>query len=586
MLDKIDRYYHTLKYLKKSQLKYLVKNRLEREKKAVVDGKAPDCGYLPLWTPKLDENPEYHKRFCADGISEYKERLCLKEILGGKVTLLHESGMSGGKNWADPSKSHLWNFNLHYLEFLIPLAAAYQEGKDVRYYECFRKYCCRWIEDNREGTGDGWHPYTISLRLTNLWICLDGFGEIVRKDSEFFTELNNSMYAQYLHLQKKLELHLLGNHYFENLKAVVLGALYFKEPGICNVYKLKLQKEMEEQILPDGVHYERSLMYHKIVLEDLMRVAKAVRLADQIWYGEILAVLQKMADAMYSLEAGMGHTPLFNDAGDNVARPMYSLLAALWEEFQIMPEYKQAFRQAGYYCLREQGLKILLDAGEIAPSYMPGHGHCDALSFELSCEGHPVFVNSGTGQYQGGLRSYFRSTAAHNTVVVDGEEQSECWGEHRVARRIRNVSGDCKESWVEGSFTTWTGKRLERRISIAESVLPKENCLKPSRGIVLRVCDKVNGYARAYFHLAPEYEYEQLDRKVLVREKCLPDAFEKEGTKRLVCEIEAMQDDQVIIHREGTICSYAPEFGQIQQAEVLEISWAADGKEHNIQMKF
>ena len=145
------------------------------------------------------------------------------------------------------------------------------------------------------------------------------------------------MYAQYLHLQKKLELHLLGNHYLENLKAVMLGALYFKEPGIYAEYKSRLQEELKEQILPDGVHYERSIMYHKIVLEDVMRAAKGVKDADQLFYQELSALLQPMTDAMYSLEEGMGHTPLFNDSGDNVARSMLSLLAALREEFSIAP---------------------------------------------------------------------------------------------------------------------------------------------------------------------------------------------------------------------------------------------------------
>ena len=92
------------------------------------------------------------------------------------------------------------------------------------------------------------------------------------------------MYAQYLHLQKKLELHLLGNHYLENLKAVMLGALYFKEPGVYDDYKSRLLEELEEQILPDGMHYERSPMYHKIVLEDLMRAARGVEKADRLFY--------------------------------------------------------------------------------------------------------------------------------------------------------------------------------------------------------------------------------------------------------------------------------------------------------------
>ena len=105
---------------------------------------------------------------------------------------------------------------------------------------------------------------------------MDGFGEILRKDKEFLQKLNNSMYAQYRHLQKRMERHLLGNHYFENLKTVLLGALYFQEPKIYQRMKRRFAEEIKEQILPDGVHYERSMMYHKIILEDLMRVEKAL----------------------------------------------------------------------------------------------------------------------------------------------------------------------------------------------------------------------------------------------------------------------------------------------------------------------
>ena len=131
---------------------------------------------LLLWVDRLEQD------------SEYLERFSLEEILKGKVTLLNESGSPGGKNWNHADKSHLWNFNLHYLEFLIPLAGAYRREQDVRYYRCFRRYCKSWMRDNQEGTGDGWHPYTISLRLTNLWICLDGFGKVVQMDMEFLQE--------------------------------------------------------------------------------------------------------------------------------------------------------------------------------------------------------------------------------------------------------------------------------------------------------------------------------------------------------------------------------------------------------------
>ncbi len=558
MWKKIENYYWTLKYLKKSQLFYLMKNRLERGKKAVTEAQAPQTRPLSLWMQGLDEAPEYLRRFRVE------------EILKGKVTLLYESGRAEGENWEHADRSHLWNFNLHYLEYLVSLAAAYRREGDLAYYECFRKFCMRWIQDNREGTGDGWHPYTISLRLTNLWICVDGFGEILQKDTEFLQKLNNSMYAQYRHLQKRMERHLLGNHYLENLKTVLLGARYFQEPKVYHRVKKRFAEEIKEQILPDGVHYERSMMYHKIVLEDLMRVEKALEGRSEPPQGSgetvhpsgLVKIIQRMADAAYSLEEGMGHTLLFNDAGDNVARPLTSILDALYEEFHIRPRYRQAFARSGYYILQKEDLKLVFDAGEIAPACMPGHAHCDGLSFELSWKGGPLFVNSGTGQYQGPLRTYFRSTAAHNTVVIEGEEQSVCWGEHRVGKRMKMISASHKEHWAEGSLMTAAGRLQVRRLELEEN------------SVVIR--DYVNGPVAGYLHLAPGYEYIPQKDCVLVQDR--------KGQK--IGKIHVMPEDTVRVHKEGTICSFAPEFGKTEQASVLEILWDGDGTEHETRIEF
>lgn len=558
MWKKIENYYWTLKYLKKSQLFYLMKNRLELGKRAVTEVQAPQTRPLPLWIQGLDEALEYLKRFHVG------------EILEGKVTLLYESGRPTGENWEHPDRSHLWNFNLHYLEFLIPLAAAYRREKDIRYYECFKDYCIRWMEDNRGGTGDGWHPYTISVRLTNLWICMDGFGDAVQKDPEFLQTLNNSMYAQYLHLQKRMERHLLGNHYLENLKAVLLGAGYFQEPKVYHRVKKRFAEELKEQILPDGVHYERSLMYHKIILEDLMRVERMLQSLNgrsqdsekNSHLSGLKRVMQRMADAAYSLEERMGHTPLFNDAGDNVAKPLVSILEALEEEFCIRPKPRQAFPRSGYYILQNEELKILFDSGEIAPAYMPGHAHCDGLGFELSWKGRPLFVNSGTGQYQGPLRAYFRSTAAHNTVVVDGEEQSQCWGEHRVGKRISDVSATCGEGWVEGSLMTCTQKKHTRRLKLEE------------RTMIIR--DQVKGRAAGYLHLVRDYDYVWQKDCILVQDR----------TGKDVCRIYVMPEDTIHVYKEGIFCSYAPEFGMTEQISVLEILWNGNGTEHETRIQF
>lgn len=102
-------------------------------------------------------------------------------------------------------------------------------------------------------------------------------------------------------------------------------------------------------------------------------------------------------------------------------------------------------RESGYAVLRpaptgSQPLRpnktqtyLLFDAGDLGPHHCPGHGHADALSFELWSYGQPLLVDPGTYQYvEGKWRDYFRSTAAHNTLTVDGQDQSEFGGPFRV----------------------------------------------------------------------------------------------------------------------------------------------------------
>ena len=142
-------------------------------KKSINLEKCANIGKIKIFIPELDCEQTYLHRFQ------------IEKLLHNQVELLHETYRIG-RDWNISEASHLWNYNLHYLEFLIPLAAAYKEEADARYYRCFRRYCRRWIQDNEDGSKDGWHPYTISLRLTNLWICLSGFGEIVQMDMEKF----------------------------------------------------------------------------------------------------------------------------------------------------------------------------------------------------------------------------------------------------------------------------------------------------------------------------------------------------------------------------------------------------------------
>jgi uncharacterized heparinase superfamily protein len=146
-----------------------------------------------------------------------------------------------------------------------------------------------------------------------------------------------------------------------------------------------------------------------------------------------------------------GEIPLFNDSALHAARPPAELLAMAETQDDNVVESESPvtlFPATGYGVMRsrESRSALIFDCGPLGPDYQPGHGHCDALSYELSLHGQRVVVDTGVSTYEPGPeRSYERSTAAHNTVRIDDEEQSEIWGSFRVGRRPRvaQLRGDC-----------------------------------------------------------------------------------------------------------------------------------------------
>jgi uncharacterized heparinase superfamily protein len=128
-----------------------------------------------------------------------------------------------------------------------------------------------------------------------------------------------------------------------------------------------------------------------------------------------------------------GQISLFNDSAFYIYNDPGDLLGP-----EPPPESGPwVLQDAGYYGYRgEDGSYIICDAGPIGPDYIPGHGHGDIFSFELSLKGQRVIVDSGIFDYvPGEMRQYCRSTRAHNTVEVDGQDQCEFWDTFRVARR-------------------------------------------------------------------------------------------------------------------------------------------------------
>lgn len=547
--DRAHLYWNTIRYLKPVQIKHQIKNRVFRGMKgrtrdSVRDLDAPEAQEIRILIPEVD---------CESG---YLQRFDIQKLLEGHVTLLHEEHPVRDV-WNISEASHLWNYNLHYLEFLIPLASRYRDTADDKYFDGWTRWVTSWLE---QPAADSYEPYTISMRIPNILISMELLGEKLQ-DNDLRNKILTSVYRQYRYLLHARELALLANHYFENLKAIVISALLFDESDIYHKYFDLFLKELDEQILPDGLHFELSPMYHRIILEGVLRVYTVLNSCRHKGDAEKLApVIRAMASAMDELERGFDRIPLFNDSGDNVAKGKEALLKAAQEICVYEEQASGDFECAGYYKLYQDNVTILFDCGNIGPSYMGGHAHCDCLSFELCVDGKELFTNSGTGQYQGELRTFFRSTAAHNTVMLDDREQSQLWGEHRAGKRIRNCKGCRIERGVIGQFVGFQGDLFRRKLQWEQ-----ENRLVITD--IFKAHDGRKHIARQFLHLAPGYRYEYLEGRMLV----------KKGD-RTVAVVSISSDSDYKVHTDGLITNYAEDFGRYDHKQVLEIRTRFEGK--------
>ena len=358
------------------------------------------------------------------------------DLLSGTFTFLNSTHSLGWPpDWEPEGLAKLGKYNLHYFEWLWALD--YTEAKQA---------VSDWIEQyDLRRLRVGWEPYPVSLRLMNWSILFFGkFRDRTESDREFLNILWRSIFIQSQWLLRNLEVHLLGNHFFENGAALALVGSCFKGPAADRWYQMGkkiVTAEINEQVLSDGMHFERSPMYHLRYIYLLLLLMKMGR--DDI-RPTARAAAGEMISALRCLRHPDGEIALFNDSALGIYNRPADLIA-LWEnetgsligEEDTAPAGNWALPEAGYYGFRDDdGNYLICDAGPVGPDYLPGHAHGDIFSFELSLKGHRVIVDSGVYEYAEGLmRDYCRSTGAHNTVEIAGQDQCEFWGAFRVARR-------------------------------------------------------------------------------------------------------------------------------------------------------
>ncbi|MCF8026413.1 MAG: heparinase II/III family protein [Desulfobacteraceae bacterium] len=426
-MHKLLLYYHTLKHLKPVQ----IYGRL----------------WFRLYRPRPDNRPDPGLREIEKELVEPCRRVCSMTASMKFCFIGETGGVENAEDWSSPWRTKLWLYNLHYFD---DLNAENAEGRQKWHIEYLR----RWIAENPPGKGVGWEPYPTSLRMVN-WIKWAVGGNSPAGG------MADSLAVQARWLEQRLEYHLLGNHLLANAKALAAAGLFFQGDEARRWYKTGmnlLEGQLREQVLEDGGHFERSPMYHLIVLEDLLDLMNLHRVYGKDLPAGWVALAEKMLCWSTAMRHPDGEIPFFNDAAFGIAPGPgevdgYGARLGVGRS-QGGQDRIVHMEQSGYVRLERGPAVLLADAGPVGPDYLPGHAHADSLCFELSLQGQRVCVNSGTSTYEpGSLRKFQRSTRAHNTAALDGADSSEVWGAFRVARRARTVVETLRTGGDEDSLS-------------------------------------------------------------------------------------------------------------------------------------
>jgi len=302
--------------------------------------------------------------------------------------------------------SRLAGFQSHYGEDVLAAARA---GDAAR----ARELVGAWLRAHPPRVGDPWHPYTVSTRVGNWIAAATLLPELA--DSELAT----AVHRHAAHLLANVEDDVLGNHLIRNARGLALAGASLGDDRFTVAARSLLQRELPVQVLADGGHYERSPAYHLVVMRDLMEIARSSG-----WPEVDDALLRMRAFAAASARPD-GVPAQFNDGAVDLAPSLE--VAAPTSGVALFPD-------SGYAFVCDGDLWLAFDCGDPSPRYLPPHAHADILSFQLWHRGRPLIVDPGTYTYEAGEdRQWFRGTAAHSTIALDGRDQVELWGAFRGA---------------------------------------------------------------------------------------------------------------------------------------------------------
>ena len=365
-----------------------------------------------------------------------------------------------------------WELNRHQ-HFLI-LGRAFVLTGDRRYYHAFVVHLKHWILNNPPLQGTNWASMLELAFRTLSWIwALHFFAPAAGDDDRdpWIVDLLLALDRQLDHIEQNLSRYFSPNtHLTGEALALYVAGRVLPELASCGrferVGRTVLLDESRRQVLPDGAHAELSAHYHRYSTDFYILASSIARITGDPAAASLRDAAHRQAAFLRGLADDNGQLPLIgdDDGGQLFAltgRPPTDASATLASAAVLLDDPTLAvapipedtlwmcgtmhpvpevieqhewpsvgFTQSGYYVCRDRDANhLVFDCGPHG-FLNGGHAHADALAIVVSVRGTPLLVDPGTATYtmDPELRDRFRSTAMHNTVVVDGRSQSQTRG--------------------------------------------------------------------------------------------------------------------------------------------------------------
>jgi len=415
----------------------------------------------------------------------------------------------GAVNWQDGDLRWVWELNRH--QYLFTFARAYGLTGEPVFAERVGALVAGWRKANPYGQGPNWSSaLEVAVRaLSWLWaLPLVWPPPLLR-------EWAAGLYEHYYYLANHLSLytdptnHLIG-------EAAALWMLSVALPGLPGAARYERQsmevlaREVARQVSADGVSREQSTGYQRFVLDFCRQVVQVAARAGRM----LPPVIGERTWAMGRFLALLGgdDAPAIGDSDDGRAVPLPQLgdEEAWWLDWaEEPPAAPGGFPEGGYCYFAAGDLALLFDVGPLGLWPNASHGHADALSIQVKVGERWVLGDPGTGAYAANrqVREALRSTAAHNTVTVDGAGQADPLDTFKwlqpVHTRLLESRSDARHDYARAMHDGYL--RLGRPVIHSRSVLFVR---PPARDAGWMVQDRLDGTGRrrcaAYFHFPPE----------------------------------------------------------------------------------